>query len=108
MNDRRRGRTSGHEKSPAASPDDQQAILHRDFRHDLTHWIGFNPRIALRVMRLVDEVIRNPFSGLGKPEPLKYGLQGGWSRRITEEDRMEYSVGPSGVYFRRARYHYRK
>lgn len=88
-------------------PDERQAILHRDFRSDLAHWIASNPRLALRIMRLIEEVMRDPFSGIGKPEPLKYGLGGRWSRRITDEDRMEYSVGHNAVQFRRARSHYR-
>jgi toxin YoeB len=102
-----RRRKSGHDKSPAVPHDERQAILHRDFRHDLTHWINHDRGVALRVMRLVDEVIRDPFSGIGKPEPLKHSKQGSWSRRITEEDRMEYSVGHTGIFFRRARFHYR-
>lgn len=95
-------------ESPAVPLDERQAILHRDFRHDLTHWVGFDPRVALRVMRLIEEVIRDPFTGLGKPEPLKYSRHGSWSRRITEEDRLEYSVSHTSVLFRRARYHYRR
>lgn len=87
-------------------PDERQAILHRAFRRDLSHWIGTDPRLALRIMRLIEEVLREPFSGLGKPEPLKYGLAGRWSRRITEEDRMEYSVARHAIHFRRARSHY--
>lgn len=102
----KRRRPAGSTESPDV-PDERQAILHRDFRHDLAYWIGTNPRLALRIMRLIEEVLRDPFSGLGKPEPLKYGLGGRWSRRITEEDRMEYSVGYNEIRFRRARFHYR-
>ncbi|WP_420127096.1 Txe/YoeB family addiction module toxin [Longimicrobium sp.] len=101
----KRRRTNGNE--PHAVPhDERQAVLHRDFRHDLAYWIGSHPRLALRIMRLIEEIIRDPFSGLGKPEPLRHGLVGRWSRRITEEDRLEYSVSPQAVHFRRARFHY--
>jgi toxin YoeB len=67
------------------------------FRRDLTFWIGSEPRVALRVMRLIDDVLREPYSGIGKPEPLKYGS--GWSRRITEEHRMVYELTSAGPEF---------
>jgi toxin YoeB len=105
MSAAKRRRPSRSTESPDG-PDERQAVLHRDFRQDLTYWIGSNPRLALRIMRLIEEVLRDPFAGLGKPEPLRYGLAGRWSRRISEEDRMEYSVGHRVIQFRRARSHY--
>lgn len=93
--------------SAFATPAERRAILHRDFRQDLTFWIGSNARTALKVMRLVEEVVRDPFSGIGKPEPLKHQALGRWSRRIDQEHRMVYVVSEDGIYFLLARFHYR-
>lgn len=62
--------------------------------------------MAVRVLDLVDAVMRDPFVGLGKPEPLKHLLSGCWSRRITQEHRMVYRVTDEAVDFLQARYHY--
>ena len=58
--------------SKSNAPVDRESIFDRDFRADLTHWISVDRKTALRVMDLVDAVMRDPFSGIGKPEPLKY------------------------------------
>jgi toxin YoeB len=91
--------------SPAVQ-EDRQAILRAAFRSDLTYWIQTDPRMALRIMRLVEDVLRSPFSGIGKPEPLRYGAGGAWSRRINDEHRIVYEVNPAGVVFAWARGHY--
>lgn len=57
-------------------------------------------------MRLIEEILKDPFSGIGKPEALKYDQAGKWSRRITDEDRITYTVTHLAIYFARARYHY--
>ena len=62
--------------------------------------------MALRVLDLVEAVMRDTFQGVGKAEPLKYVLAGAWSRRITEEHRLVYSVSAERVDFLQARYHY--
>src|SRR5687767_2754830 len=92
--------------SPAAFDEDRQAIVLREFREDLAWWIGSNPRTALRVMRLVEEIVRDPFFGTGKPEGLKYADSGNWSRRITDADRLVYLVHGATIYFFSARWHY--
>jgi toxin YoeB len=61
---------------------------------------------ALRVLQLVEDVLRDPFYGIGKPEPLKYELAGAWSRRITQEHRLVYRVSVKRIDFVQARYHY--
>jgi toxin YoeB len=94
--------------SPAVPTEDWQAIVFSQFRQDLAWWIGSNPRTALRVMRLVEEVIREPFFGTGKPEGLKHGERGNWSRRITEADRLVYVVHGAAIYFLAARWHYER
>ena len=82
------------------------AIFHPEFRQDLRYWLETNRRVALRVLDLVEAVMRDPFRGVGKPEPLKYVLAGAWSRRITEEHRLVYAVSAERVDFLQARYHY--
>jgi toxin YoeB len=62
--------------------------------------------IALRILNLVEEVLRDPFRGIGRPEPLKYALAGACSRRITQEHRLVYCVSGKRVGFVQARYHY--
>jgi toxin YoeB len=62
--------------------------------------------MALRLIRMVKETLRDPFSGLGKPEPLKYDLTGCWSRRLNQEHRIVYTVSDRQVDFLQARYHY--
>ncbi len=61
-----------------------------------------------RIHKLLDAVLRDPHAGIGKPEPLKYGIEGAWSRRITDERRLVYLVTESAVVVLQARYHYSK
>jgi toxin YoeB len=63
-------------------------------------------RVALRVLDLVGAVLRDPFRGIGKPEPLKYLAAGAWSRRLTQEHRLAYLVREDRIDFLQARYHY--
>jgi toxin YoeB len=91
--------------SPAAS-EERQAILRAAFRLHLTNWIATDPRIALRIMRLIEDILRSPYSGIGKPEPLRHVPGGAWSRRITDEHRIVYEVNPAGVVFAVAQGHY--
>jgi toxin YoeB len=62
--------------------------------------------VAVRVLDLVEAVMRDPFEGPGKPEPLKYVLAGCWSRRVTQEHRLVYRVADETIDFLQARYHY--
>ncbi len=82
------------------------SIFHPEFVADLRYWVKTNRRVALRVLDLVEAVMRDPFSGIGKPEPLKYLVSGTWSRRLTEEHRVVYLVTEDRVDFLQARYHY--
>jgi len=77
-----------------------------DFREDLRHWIGTDRKTALRILDLVEAAIRGPFSGLGKPEPLKHLGAGVWSRRVTQEHRLVYRVTAERIDFLQARYRY--
>jgi toxin YoeB len=84
----------------------RHAVFHPEFREDLRYWVQSERNTALRVLDLVEATLRDPFAGVGKPEPLRYLLAGCWSRRITQEHRMVYRVGDDRIDFLQARYHY--
>jgi len=77
-----------------------------EFLRDLQYWIKNDKRNAVRVLDLVLEVERDPFAGLGKPEPLKYLGPDIWSRRLSLEHRVVYVVQDERIIFLQARYHY--
>ncbi len=60
--------------------------------NDFTYWMDNDPEIALKIKDLLKDISRNPFKGVGKPEPLRFSLKGYWSRRITGEHRLVYTV----------------
>ena len=82
------------------------AIFQPEFLQDLRFWVKSERSVAVRVLDLVEAVMRDPFEGPGKPEPLKYVLAGSWSRRVTQEHRLVYRVTNEAVDFLQARYHY--
>lgn len=84
----------------------RSSIFHSEFREDLTYWIGVDRNTALKIMELIEAVMRNPFEGIGKPEPLRYLGIGVWSRRITQEHRLVYVVSEAQIDFVQCRYHY--
>lgn len=84
----------------------REAVSHPEFREDLQYWVETDRKTALRALKLVEAILRDPFGGIGKPESLKFGLAGAWSRRLTEEHRIVYLVGSGRVDFLQARYHY--
>lgn len=69
-------------------------------------WVENDRRVALKVFTLVEEVMRDPFKGIGKPEPLKHLAPNTWSRRITQEHRLVYVVQTERIDFLMCRYHY--
>ena len=73
---------------------------------DFTYWMSHDRKIAKRIVRLVNDIEREPFEGIGKPEPLKHDLSGFWSRRITDVHRLAYAVENDQVLIAQARYHY--
>lgn len=75
-------------------------------REDYQHWVATDRATLRRVNRLIDDVLRDPFTGIGKPEPLRHVLSGAWSRRISEEHRLVYLVDGDDVVILQARYHY--
>jgi len=92
-------------KSKKEKPE-RDAIFHPEFREDLKYWVKIDRKIALRAFDLIEAIMRDPFNGLGKPEPLKYLAYGIWSRRLTQEHRIVYLVRDESIDFLQARYHY--
>jgi toxin YoeB len=82
------------------------SVFQPEFREDLRFWVQTNQRVALKIFDLIEAVMRDPFTGIGKPEPLKHVAPGTWSRRITEEHRLVYLVSDDRVDFLQGRYHY--
>jgi len=82
------------------------AIFHPEFTEDLRYWVETDRKTALRALAIVEAVLREPFSGIGKPQPLKYLGPGLWSRRLTQEHRIVYLVRADRVDFLQGRYHY--
>jgi len=75
---------------------------------DYQYWLQTDKKILKRINDLIKDSLRSPFDGIGKPEPLRQGLSGYWSRRITEEHRMVYRQVESGLLLIQLRYHYTK
>lgn len=73
---------------------------------DLSWWIKQDRKTALRIVKLIDAVQRDPFVGIGKPEPLKHNLKGAWSRRIDKEHRLVYVVSDDAIRIIACRWHY--
>jgi toxin YoeB len=85
-------------------------VFTEDGWDDYRHWSPTDPRVLARISQLVDDIRRHPQAGLGKPEPLKGRLAGFWSRRITGEHRLVYTVEGKGetqqIVVVQCRYHY--
>lgn len=88
------------------SRESRDAVFRPEFVEDLKYWVRIDRKIALRAFALIEAILRDPTSGTGKPEPLKYLAPGVWSRRLTQEHRIVYLVRPGRIDFLQARYHY--
>lgn len=75
---------------------------------DYQFWLQTDKKILKRINELIKDTLRSPYEGIGKPEPLRQGLSGYWSRRITEEHRLIYRKIDSGILLLQLRYHYKK
>jgi len=73
---------------------------------DLEYWVSKNPKIAKKLLRLIEQTQKNPYQGLGKPEPLRGQLSGWWSRRIDKEHRLVYCVKEDILVIAQAKGHY--
>ncbi len=77
-----------------------------EFLEDLRCWADKDRRLLLKTLDLVDAILREPFTGIGKPEPLRHQPTGTWSRRLNKEHRVVYMVLDDRISFLQARYHY--
>lgn len=83
-------------------------VLEPGFREDLLFWVRTNPATAVRILRLVEDLAREPTGGIGKPERLRNLPGNAWSRRITQEHRLVYSVRGEQIHLLQCRFHYGK
>lgn len=74
---------------------------------DFFYWVEYNPRVARKIAKLIDEITKDPYSGTGKPEPLRHEYSGYWSRRIDKEHRIVYQVNDKAVIIISCKEHYR-
>ena len=86
----------------------REAVFHPHFLEDLRHWVETDRKLALRTLSLVEAILRDPFVGVGKPEPLRFLAPNTWSRRLTQEHRVVYLVQDERLVFLQARYGYEK
>ena len=84
----------------------RQIVFDASAFEDFNQWASGNKKIYRKIINLIKDIDRSPFSGLGKPEPLKYELQGYWSRRIDDEHRLVYKVTDEAIVIISCRYHY--
>lgn len=97
---------SQSEDRPQSTVEQRVPIFDEVFRDDLKWWFKVDPGKANKILDLVTDVMRNPFEGIGKPEPLKYMDADTWSRRVDLEHRLVYRVRRDRVDFLTCRYHY--
>lgn len=88
------------------SKKERTAVFQTEFIEDLRYWVETDRKLAIRAFDLIEAILRDPFEGIGKPEPLKYLTPGMWSRRLTQEHRIVYLVRDEQIDFLQARYHY--
>ena len=74
---------------------------------DYTHWLQADRQVLKRINRLIDDALRDPTVGIGKPEPLRHMFAGAWSRRITDEHRLVYLVDGEDLVILQACFHYK-
>ena len=73
---------------------------------DYLYWQRADRKILKRINSLINDIQRSPFQGIGKPEALKHGLSGYWSRRINDEHRLVYKFKQGSIFVVQLRYHY--
>lgn len=83
-----------------------KVIYSTQAKEDRIYWKKNNSQIVKRIDLLISDIKKNPFSGIGKPEPLKFNKAGYWSRRINLEHRLVYKIANGQLYIAQCRYHY--
>ena len=81
-------------------------IFSEDAWEDYLYWQKFDKKMLEWINKLIQEIVRTPYEGIGKPEQLKHALSGFWSRRITEEHRIVYAIKDDSVLIAQLRFHY--
>ena len=84
----------------------REAVFQMEFIEDLRYWVETDRKLAKRAFDLIEAILRDPFTGIGKPEPLKYLAPGVRSRRLMDEHRIVYLVRRDRIDFLQSRYHY--
>lgn len=84
----------------------RKIAFHKQAFEDYTNWEKLDQHIFERIVLLIKEIQKEPFTGIGKPEPLKFDKQGYWSRRINNEHRLVYKVTDDTIFILSCRYHY--
>jgi toxin YoeB len=100
------GLSKKKEKISVSNRNLRQAVFQVEFREDLKYWVKTDRKVALRAFELIEAIMGDLFRGIGKPEPLKFILSGAWSRRLTQEHRVVYTVSDDRIDFLQCRYHY--
>jgi len=81
-------------------------LISPEAQKQMDDWKKSNPKILFKIIALITEINETPFTGIGKPEPLKHNLKGKWSRRITHEHRLVYEVTDSVIKIISCKFHY--
>ena len=98
---------NGHEPKDIYAPSpDVVANANVQSYEEMADWAARDPKLFERLTRLIVETLRDPFGGIGKPEPLKHELKGCWSRRINDEHRLVYKLTDESLIILSCRYHY--
>ncbi|MCB9077833.1 MAG: Txe/YoeB family addiction module toxin [Anaerolineaceae bacterium] len=84
----------------------KQIIFEASVFEDFSAWANQDKKLYTKIVTLINDIQRTPFSGLGKPEPLRYELAGYWSRRINHEHRLVYKVTDAAIIIAACKYHY--
>ena len=84
----------------------RRIIFEESAFQDFTEWAAIDKKLYQRIVDLIMDILRQPFSGIGKPELLKHDLKGYWSRRINDEHRLVYKVNDEAVIIVSCKYHY--
>jgi toxin YoeB len=83
-----------------------EILFHKNAWEDYQYFQVNDIKVLKKINVLIKDIVREPFSGLGKPEPLKHTFTGFWSRRINQEHRLIYTIKDNTVYILQCRYHY--
>ncbi|WP_417905372.1 Txe/YoeB family addiction module toxin [Candidatus Tisiphia endosymbiont of Micropterix aruncella] len=83
-----------------------KVLFHNDAWEDYLYFQKNDIKILEKINQLIKDISRSPFSGIGKPEPLKFSLSGYWSRRINQEHRLVYTTKDNTIYIVQCKYHY--